>query len=57
VAGSGEVVLFYLERIAPLAAAAGLERPLADYFTCNVYVTRAGCSVRVTYVGRWRSSV
>ena len=38
----GEVVLFYLERIEKLAAAAKLERPLADYFRNNVFVTPSG---------------
>jgi uncharacterized protein len=38
----GEVVLFYLERLAPLAAAAKLQRPLAEYFTTNVSITPSG---------------
>jgi uncharacterized protein len=38
----GEVVLFYLERLAPLARAAKLERPLAEYFATNVFITPSG---------------
>jgi uncharacterized protein len=38
----GEVVLFYLERLAPLAGAAKLRRPLAEYFTTNVFITPSG---------------
>jgi uncharacterized protein len=38
----GEVVLFYLERLAALDRVAGLERPLADYMRQNVYVTASG---------------
>lgn len=39
----GEVVLFYLDRIAQLNhAGLKLERPIADYFTQNVYYTPSG---------------
>ena len=39
----GEVVLFYLERIDILSSRAKkLERPVADYFRSNVYVTPSG---------------
>jgi uncharacterized protein len=44
----GEVVLFYLERLERLAAAARLERPLADYFRSNVFITPSGM-----YTGRY----
>ena len=38
----GEVVLFYLERIASMSSVAKLERPLIDYFRRNVSVTPSG---------------
>ncbi len=38
----GEMVLFYLDRIDNLAAAAKLSRPISDYFRTNVYVTPGG---------------
>ena len=38
----GESVLFYLERLAPIAAIAGLERPLVEYFRTNIWVTPSG---------------
>ncbi|MGY5120038.1 amidohydrolase family protein [Streptomyces sp. 900105755] len=38
----GEVVLFYLERLETIPAAAKLERRLADYFRENVYLTPSG---------------
>lgn len=38
----GEVVLFYLERIAHLGDIAKLARPVADYFRTNVLVTPSG---------------
>jgi len=38
----GEMVLFYLERLAPLEAIAKLPRPLIDYFRSQVYVTPSG---------------
>jgi len=38
----GEVVLFYLERIAHLGDIAKLPRPLIDYFRTNVSVTPSG---------------
>ena len=38
----GELVLFYLERIEHLAAPAGLQRPITDYFRENIHVTGSG---------------
>lgn len=38
----GELVLFYLERLEPLAAIAKLARPLPEYLRTNVYVTPSG---------------
>jgi predicted TIM-barrel fold metal-dependent hydrolase len=38
----GEVVLFYVERRASLARVAKLQRPIADYFKQNLYVTSSG---------------
>src|SRR5579871_2085004 len=38
----GEVVLFYLERLAVLDRTAKLARPLADYARNNLYVTASG---------------
>ncbi len=38
----GEVVLFYLERLGSLARVAHLQRPIADYFKHNLYVTPSG---------------
>ena len=38
----GEVVLFYLERLNSLARVTKLERPVADYFKQNLYVTPSG---------------
>jgi predicted TIM-barrel fold metal-dependent hydrolase len=38
----GEVVLFYLDRVDNLAAAAGLARPISEYFRANVLVTPGG---------------
>lgn len=38
----GEVVLFYLERMQSLARVATLQRPIADYFRQNLYVTPSG---------------
>ena len=38
----GEVVLFYLERIALLSPVAKLQRPVIDYFRRNVSVTPSG---------------
>ena len=38
----GEVVLFYLERLASLARVAQLQRPIADYIRQNLYVTPSG---------------
>ena len=38
----GEVVLFYLERLNSLARVTRLERPVADYFQQNLYVTPSG---------------
>ncbi|WP_255433137.1 amidohydrolase family protein [Spirosoma sp. KUDC1026] len=38
----GEVVLFYLERMNALGQLAKLQRPIADYFRQNLYVTPSG---------------
>jgi predicted TIM-barrel fold metal-dependent hydrolase len=38
----GEVVLFYLDRLGALARFAPLDRPVADYFRQNLYVTSSG---------------
>ena len=38
----GEVVLFYLERLGSLARVTRLQRPIADYFKQNLYVTPSG---------------
>ena len=38
----GEAVLFYLERVEHLARAAKLDRPLAEYFRNNVFITPSG---------------
>ena len=38
----GEVVLFYLERLSSLARITHLQRPIADYFRQNLYVTPSG---------------
>ncbi len=51
----GEAVLFYLERIEHLAVAAKLERPLADYFRNNVFVTPSGMFSR-RYL-RWATEI
>jgi uncharacterized protein len=36
------VVLFYLDRISVLDQMAGLQRPVADYFRSNVFITPGG---------------
>ena len=38
----GEVVLFYLDRLSALARVAHLQRPIAEYFRQNLYVTPSG---------------
>ena len=38
----GEVVLFYLERLGSLTLVTKLQRPIADYFKHNLYVTPSG---------------
>ncbi len=38
----GEVILFYLERMNSLGQIANLQRPIADYFRQNLYVTASG---------------
>jgi predicted TIM-barrel fold metal-dependent hydrolase len=38
----GEVVLFYLDRLNVLGRVATLQRPIADYFRQNLYVTPSG---------------
>jgi predicted TIM-barrel fold metal-dependent hydrolase len=40
----GEVVLFYLDRIAVLDRVAHLQRPVAEYFRTNVFITPGGIS-------------
>ncbi|GAA3541265.1 amidohydrolase family protein [Amycolatopsis ultiminotia] len=40
----GEVVLFYLDRISLLDGAAGLQRPVAEYFRTNIFITPGGIS-------------
>ena len=38
----GEVVLFYLDRLKALGRVAQMQRPVADYFQQNLYVTPSG---------------
>ncbi len=38
----GEVVLFYLDRLSSLARVAHLQKPIAEYFQQNLYVTSSG---------------
>lgn len=38
----GEVVLFYLERLSVLDRVTHLQRPIADYFRENLYITSSG---------------
>lgn len=38
----GEMILFYLERLAALQRAAKLDRPIAEYARTNLYVTGSG---------------
>ncbi len=40
----GEVVLFYLDRIAVLDGVIDLQRPVAEYFRSNVFITPGGIS-------------
>lgn len=40
----GEVVLFYLDRIAVLDGLTHLQRPVAEYFRSNIYITPGGIS-------------
>jgi uncharacterized protein len=40
----GEVVLFYLDRISVLDGASTLQRPIAEYFRSNIYITPGGIS-------------
>ena len=51
----GEVVLFYLDRIALLDGVSGLARPIAEYFTSNVLVTPGGLTSQ-QYL-RWSTDV
>ena len=51
----GEVVLFYLDHTGILAANAKLERPLADYFRQNFWVTGSG-TVSERYL-RWTAEI
>jgi predicted TIM-barrel fold metal-dependent hydrolase len=56
----GEVVLFYIERLAALNRAARLDRPFADYVRQNLYVTASGmfspaylrCSIEIVGIDR-----
>ncbi|MEU9244952.1 amidohydrolase family protein [Streptomyces sp. NPDC048385] len=47
----GEVVLFYLDRIAAMDKLLDLQRPIAEYFRSNIFVTPGGVSSH-TYL-RW----
>ncbi|MFH8533499.1 amidohydrolase family protein [Streptomyces tendae] len=47
----GEVVLFYLDRIAVLAGVTNLQRPVAEYFRTNIFITPGGIPSH-TYL-RW----
>jgi predicted TIM-barrel fold metal-dependent hydrolase len=40
----GEVVLFYLDRIAAMDKLTELRRPIADYFRSNIFITPGGIS-------------
>ena len=40
----GEVVLFYLDRIADLDKVTRLQRPVAEYFRSNIFITPGGIS-------------
>lgn len=40
----GEVVLFYLDRVAAMDTLVPLRRPIAEYFRTNVFVTPGGIS-------------
>jgi predicted TIM-barrel fold metal-dependent hydrolase len=40
----GEVALFYLDRIAVLDAVTSLQRPVAEYFRSNIFITPGGIS-------------
>ncbi|GII82179.1 amidohydrolase [Sphaerisporangium siamense] len=51
----GEVVLFYLDHVGCFADAAGLDRPLADYFTRNFWIAGSG-TVSPRYL-RWTAEV
>ncbi len=51
----GEVVLFYIDHTGIMAHNANLERPLADYFRQNVWVTGSG-TVSERYM-RWTAEV
>lgn len=51
----GEMVLFYLDRIALLDGFASLDRPLEEYFRTNVFITPGGIASR-RYL-RWATEV
>ncbi len=51
----GEVVLFYLDRIAMLDRFTRLERPIADYFRSNISVTPSGVTSQRYF--RWALEV
>lgn len=40
----GEVVLFYLDRVAAMDKLADLRRPIAEYFRSNIFITPGGIS-------------
>ncbi|MFJ1768130.1 amidohydrolase family protein [Amycolatopsis sp. NPDC088138] len=40
----GEVVLFYLDRVAAIDRLTGLRRPVAEYFRTNIFITPGGIS-------------
>ncbi|MEU1273253.1 amidohydrolase family protein [Streptomyces sp. NPDC005799] len=52
----GEVVLFYLDRIAAMDSLTALRRPIAEYFRTNIFITPGGISshkyLRWTLEGR-----
>lgn len=51
----GEMVLFYLDRIALLDGFSSLDRPLSDYFRTNVFITPGGIASH-RYL-RWATEV
>jgi uncharacterized protein len=51
----GEMVLFYLDRVSSMDGAAGLRRPIAEYFRTNVHVAPSGV-LSMRYL-RWATEV